>query len=182
MQLGRRGILNQHEAEVRSFSTGIEDDTVGVVDELGFVAELDGLAQASFAVRAGVDIMEADSRCADSGITPARRLRVWATTRSVCPTKVLEVVDRPVLPASALPSRSAQRASGVAQHRGRLPHGLFGDPGQFTDDPAHRGLGLIALLLTTQPHFAAIERARRRRHRSAQRGSGLIESSPSRWT
>ena len=37
----------------------VEDDPVNVVDDLGFVAELDGLTQASFADRAGIDIVEA---------------------------------------------------------------------------------------------------------------------------
>jgi len=51
------------------------DDPVNVVDDLGFVAELDGLAQASFADRAGIDIVEADQPACRFGITPARLLR-----------------------------------------------------------------------------------------------------------
>jgi hypothetical protein len=47
-----------------------------------------------------------------------------------------------------MPGRCAQCASGVADHLGGLTHRCFGDPGQFTGDPAHRGLGLIALQLT----------------------------------
>ena len=46
-----------------------------------------------------------------------------------------------------------QRAVGVAQHTGGLAHHLFGDPGQFTGDPPHRGLGLIPVLLTAQPQL-----------------------------
>src|SRR5271166_5839383 len=38
----------------------IEDDPIDVVDELSFVAELHGLAQASFADRAGLDVVETD--------------------------------------------------------------------------------------------------------------------------
>ena len=53
-------------------------------------------------------------------------------------------------PALAVPARTAQRTSGVADHRGGFAHGRFGDPGQFAGDPAHRGLGLIALLFTAQ--------------------------------
>ena len=58
-----------------------------------------------------------------------------------------EVVDRPVQLAFALPDRSAQRPAGIADHRGGLAHGSFGDAGQFTGDPPHRSLRLVALLL-----------------------------------
>ena len=37
----------------------IEDHPVGVVDDLGFVAELDGLAQTSLADRTGIDVVQA---------------------------------------------------------------------------------------------------------------------------
>ena len=53
-------------ARVADLDVVVEDDAVGVVDDLGFVAELDGLAQASLADRAGIDVMQADH--------PARRL------------------------------------------------------------------------------------------------------------
>ena len=84
---------------------------------------------------------------ADSGITPARRLRVCATTCWVRPITVVEVVDRLVQLAFACPGGSAQRAAGVAHHRASLTHGRFGDVGEFPGDAPHRGLGLIALLL-----------------------------------
>ena len=45
-------------------------------------------------------------------------------------------------------ARSARRALRITAVASRI--GRFGDPGQFTGDPAHRGLGLIALLLTAQ--------------------------------
>jgi hypothetical protein len=54
----------------------------------------------------------------------------------------------PVQPAFALPGRRAQRAFSVADHCFGFTHGLFGDPGQFTGDAPHRGLGLIPVLLT----------------------------------
>lgn len=38
----------------------VEDDSVGVVDDLGFIAELDRFAQPSFADRTSVDIVQAD--------------------------------------------------------------------------------------------------------------------------
>ena len=38
----------------------VEDYPVDVLDDLGFVAELDRLTQASFADRAGLDIVQAD--------------------------------------------------------------------------------------------------------------------------
>jgi hypothetical protein len=38
----------------------VEDDPVGVVDDVGFVAELHGLAQASLADRTSVDVVETD--------------------------------------------------------------------------------------------------------------------------
>jgi hypothetical protein len=50
--------------------------------------------------------------------------------------------------AFALAAGAAQRASGVADHRGGFTPRRFGDPGQFTGDPAHRGLSRIALKLT----------------------------------
>jgi hypothetical protein len=56
----------------------VEDDPVGVVDDLRLVAELDR----------GVDIMQADQPAGDSGITPASRLRVCATTCWVPPMRV----------------------------------------------------------------------------------------------
>jgi hypothetical protein len=37
----------------------IEDDSVGIVEDLGFVAELDGLSQSSLADRAGIDVVQA---------------------------------------------------------------------------------------------------------------------------
>jgi hypothetical protein len=42
-----------------------------------------------------------------------------------------QVVDRPVQPGFAPPARGAQRAFGVAHHRGGIADGLFGDPGQL---------------------------------------------------
>lgn len=42
----------------------VQDDTVGVVDDLGLVAELDRLAQSSLADRASVGIVETDQAAA----------------------------------------------------------------------------------------------------------------------
>ena len=128
----------------------VEDDPVGVVDDLGFVAELDGLAQASFADRAGIDIVQADQPAGRFGHHPGQAATGLGDNTFGVSHQGVEVVDRPVQPALALPGRRAQCASGVADHRGGFAHRLLGDPGQFSGDPAHRGLGLIALLLTAQ--------------------------------
>jgi hypothetical protein len=48
----------------------VEDDPVGVVDDLGFVAELHGLAQPSLADRASIDIVQADQPASRFGHHP----------------------------------------------------------------------------------------------------------------
>ena len=50
----------------------VEDDAVGVVDDLCFVAEFDRLAQASFADRAGIDIVQADQPAGRFGHHPGQ--------------------------------------------------------------------------------------------------------------
>ena len=62
----------------------------------------------------------------------------------------MDGASQPTAPPSPTAGRRAQRTAGVANHRGRLPHSLFGDPGEFTGDTAHRGLSLITVLLTAQ--------------------------------
>ena len=59
-----------------------------------------------------------------------------------------QVVDRLLQLAFACPCSSTQRAAGVADHRVGIVHGRFGDVGQFPGDAPHRGLSLIALLLS----------------------------------
>ena len=128
----------------------VEDDPVGVVDDLGFVAEFDRFAQASFADRAGVDIVQADEPAGRLGHHPGQAATGLGDNAFGASHDGAQVVDRPVQPAFALAGRGAQRASGVADHRAGLAHRLLGDPGQFPGDTAHRGLGLVALLLTAQ--------------------------------
>ena len=59
---------------------------------VGLVTDLHGLAKSSFADRAGVDIVQAEHRLTDWGITPANQERVWATTPPVCPISVFRAV------------------------------------------------------------------------------------------
>ena len=80
--LDRRGQLRCISG-VTDLDSVVEDHPVGVVDDLGFVAELHGLAQPSLPDRSSIDVMKLTTRLAESGITPASRLRVWATTRRV---------------------------------------------------------------------------------------------------
>ena len=123
----------------------IEDDPVGVIDDLGFVAELDRCAQTSLADRAGIDIVQADQ--------PARRLRHHPGQAATslghntfgASDEGVQTVDRPAQLAFALPAGTAQCAAGVTDHRGGFAHRRFGDPGPFAGDPAHRDQGRIAL-------------------------------------
>ena len=81
----------------------VEDDSVGVVDDLGFVAELDRFAQPPFADRASIDIMQADQ--------PARRLGHRPGQAAAClrhyplgaPHHGVEVIDRLRQPAFTAP-------------------------------------------------------------------------------
>ena len=59
----------------------VEDDTIGVVDDLRLVAELDGLASRPLRIGRASASCRLTSRVADSGITPASRLRACVTTR-----------------------------------------------------------------------------------------------------
>jgi hypothetical protein len=128
----------------------IEDDPVGIVDDLGFVAELDRFAQAPFADRAGIEVMQADHPARRLGHHPAQAATGLGHNAFGASDEGVQTVDRPVQPAFAVPGRGAQRPSGVADHCGGFDDGRFGDPGQLAGDPAYRGLGLIALLFTAQ--------------------------------
>ena len=113
----------------------------------------DGLAQPALGDRAGVGIVQTDHparRLGHHPTQPATGLRDHALG---APHHGVQVVDRPVQAAFALPDRSAQRTFSVTDHRGGFAHRRFGDPGQFPGDAAHRGLGLITLLLTAQPQL-----------------------------
>ena len=107
----------------------VEDDPVGVIDDLGFVAELDRFTQTSFAQRSGVDIVQADQ--------PARRLRHHPGQAATglrhnafgASDDGAQVVDRAVQPAFALPRGTAHRAARIADYRGGLAHSRFSDPG-----------------------------------------------------
>jgi hypothetical protein len=119
--LDRRGQLRGI-GRVADLDGVVEDDPVGVVDDLGFVAELDRLAQAAFADRAGIDIVQADQPGADSGITPANRLRVWATTCFVRLTMAVRSLiarcSRALrCPAARRSARRALRITTVASRR-----------------------------------------------------------------
>ncbi len=88
---------------------------------------------------------------------------------------VIGVVDRPAQLAFALPGRRAQRAFGVADHRGGLAHRVLGEVGQFTGDALHRCLRLIALLRAAQIAACASNRAGSAPRRAApvpRRGAG----------
>jgi hypothetical protein len=61
----------------------VEDDTVGVVNDLGLVAELDRLASRPLRIGRASTSCRLTNRLPESGITPAKRLRVCATTRWV---------------------------------------------------------------------------------------------------
>jgi hypothetical protein len=74
----------------------IEDDPVGVVHDLGRVAELHRLAQTSLAHRTSIDIMQADQPVARRGHhagQPATGLRHHALGAS---HEGVEIVDRPM--------------------------------------------------------------------------------------
>src|SRR6185369_6323 len=99
----------------------VEDDAIGVVDDLRLVAELHGLAQPALADRAGVGIMQADQPGGRLGHHPGQP----ATGLRHHPLSALdhgvEVVDRLLQSAFTRAARAAERASGVAQYRGGLP-------------------------------------------------------------
>ena len=85
----------------------VEDDPVGVVDDLGFVAELDGLAQPSLADRAGIDIVQADQPARRFGHHPGQAATGLGHNAFGASHHGVQVVDRPVQPAFAVPGRSA---------------------------------------------------------------------------
>jgi hypothetical protein len=62
----------------------VEHDPVGVVEDLGLVAELDRPAQPALADRSGVGSCRLTSRLAPSGIPPPRRVGAWSSRRRVC--------------------------------------------------------------------------------------------------
>jgi hypothetical protein len=100
----------------------VEDDPVGVVDDLGFEAKLDRLAQTSFADRAGIDIVQADQPTgrfrhhSGQAATGLRDNAFGASHNSV------QVVDRPAQPAFALPvaPRNARLALRITAAASRM--------------------------------------------------------------
>lgn len=88
------------------------------------------------------------------------------------PHQSVQVVDRPVQLGFALPGRAAQRASGVMQHCGGLTQGRRGDAGQLTGDPAHRGLGLVTLLLAASSQLGGDRAGPPTRRAAPVAGSG----------
>nr|BFE63990.1 hypothetical protein GCM10020063_085160 [Dactylosporangium thailandense] len=52
----------------------VQDDAVGVVDDLSLVAELNGFAEASLDDRAAIGAWRLTRRVAESGLLPARRM------------------------------------------------------------------------------------------------------------
>jgi hypothetical protein len=100
----------------------VEDDPVGVVDDLGFEAKLDRLAQTSFPDRAGIDIVQADQPTgrfrhhSGQAATGLRDNAFGASHNSV------QVVDRPAKPAFALPvaPRNARLALRITAAASRM--------------------------------------------------------------
>ena len=97
----------------------IEDDPVSVVDDLAFVAELEGLPRRPLRIGRAPTSWRLTSRFADSGIIPDRRLRAWATTRSVRPASVSRSLiarcSRPLrCPVAVRSARRALRITAVA--------------------------------------------------------------------
>jgi hypothetical protein len=97
----------------------VEDDAIGVVDDLGLVAELDRLTEAALRIGRASGSLRLTSRVADSGITPASRPWVWMTTRSarskvVCRSLIARR-NRPLrCPAARRSARLALRTTAAA--------------------------------------------------------------------
>ena len=66
----------------------IEHEPVFVVDDLGLVAELDGLAEPALLDRPGVGVVQADQPGGRIDLVPATRVRVCATTCAARPASV----------------------------------------------------------------------------------------------
>ena len=99
----RRGQL-RGVGRVPDLDVVVEDDAVGVVDDLGFVAELDRLAEASFADRAGIDIVQADQPAGRFGHHPGQAATGLRDDAFGASHDGVQVVDRPAQPAFALPA------------------------------------------------------------------------------
>src|SRR6478609_3029359 len=85
----------------------IENDPVDVVDDLGVVPELDGLAQASLADRTGIDIVQADHPAHRFGHHPAQTATGLDHNTFSGPHDRIQIVDRPMQPTLALPAGTA---------------------------------------------------------------------------
>src|SRR6266508_742153 len=132
----------------------VEDDAVGVVHDLGLVAELDRLAETALADRPGVGVVQADQPGRTVGhLAPQSGAGLCDDPACALQGRV-QFVQRAMQPAFRLPGGPAQRPAGVADDRVRVTHGRFGEVGQLAGDAPHGGLGLVALLRATQPQLA----------------------------
>src|SRR3954451_21056560 len=109
---------------VSGLDSVVEDDAVGVVDDLGFVPELLRLAQPSFTYRAGIGVVQAHHTGGRVGHHPGQSAAsLYHHPPSALQHRV-EVVDRLGQPTSASPGGRSQRAAGIAQHRRSVTHCL----------------------------------------------------------
>ena len=99
-------------------------------------------------------------RLAESGITPARRLRVWVDHLLGALQQCVQVIYRPVQPPAPLTRCGAQTPTGIAQYRLGIGHRGFGNVGQLSGDPQHRSLPSSRATAPRNRSLAAIERAR----------------------
>lgn len=123
---------------VALFDVVIENDAVGVVDNLGLVAELDGSVDAALADRSGVRVVQADQTCRRVGLAAIEPNTGWALTCAGRWRRVSSsLTARTSRPRPGAPADTLQRTARVADHRGRFGGGLIYQLGEFSDDPGH---------------------------------------------
>jgi len=143
---------------VPRFHVVVHDDTVVVVHDLRFAAELHRLPQPAFGDRPGIGVVQADlpTRPGRGGPGyPQPGLRRDLPGRI---QQAGQVVHRPMEPSPAATRdrvsptggrqllRPTQRPSGIDQHLLRILGGGLGQVGQLTGDPLDHGLRLVAAL------------------------------------
>jgi hypothetical protein len=128
----------------------VEDDPVGVVDDLSFVAELDRLTQSALADRPGIDIVKTDQAIGRIRHHPGQSAAGLPHDLLGALQQGAQIIDRSAQPSAALAGRGAHTTAGVTQHCLGIGHRGFGDTGQLCGDPQHRSLAFLARGGTTQ--------------------------------